>query len=85
MADPKEYTAGSSSLVLGVDGYTSPTELADTEYVSGQNVVCRGGILQTRPGSRSLFCLPDGNFQGMTLFTQDNGVAQIVAEVDGKI
>ncbi len=82
---PRDYVAGSSSLVMGCDSYTSPAELGDTEYLFGQNVVCRGGILQTRPGSRSLFCLPDGNFQGMTLFTPDNGVAQIVAAVDGKI
>jgi hypothetical protein len=85
MPDPRPYVAGSSSLVLGADSYTVPTELDDREYVFGQNVVCRGGILQTRPGSRSLFCLPDGNFQGATLFTPDNGVAQIVAAVDGKI
>lgn len=83
--DPQLYTAGSSSLVLGCDSYTSPTELGDTEYVSGQNVVCRGGIVQTRPGSRSLFCLPDGNFQGYKLFTPDNGVAQMVCAVDGVI
>lgn len=81
----KPYVAGSSSLVLGADSYTVPTDLDDREYVFSQNCVCRGGILQTRPGTRTLFCLPDGNFQGQTLFTPDNGVAQLVAAVDGKI
>jgi hypothetical protein len=85
MPDPRAYIAGSSSLVLGADSYTMPTELEDREYSFSQNAVCRGGILQTRPGTRTLFCLPDGNFQGSTLFTPDNGVAQIVAAVDGKI
>ena len=85
MADVKDYTAGSSSLVLGVDSYTTPAELGEREFVMGQNVVCRGGIVQTRPGTKSLFCLPSGNFQGATLFIPDNGVAQIVAAVDGKI
>lgn len=51
----------------------------------GMNVAVRGGIVQTRPGSRSLFCLPDGNFQGCTLFTPDNGVAQLVFAVNGNI
>lgn len=85
MSDPKEYIAGSSTLVKGVNSYTTPAELSDSEFVFGQNVVCRGGIVQTRPGTRSLFCLPDGNFQGSTLFTPDNGVAQLVFAVDGKI
>lgn len=85
MADPKTYKTGSSSLAMGANSYTVPTDLGDQNYIMGQNVVCRGGIVQTRPGSRSLFCLPSGNFQGMTLFTPDNGVAQIVAAVDGKI
>jgi hypothetical protein len=81
----KPYKAGSSSFALGADSYTIPTDLGDKQFQFGQNVVCRGGILQTRPGTRSLFCLPDGNFQGATLFTPDNGVAQLVFAVDGKI
>lgn len=85
MADPREYVAGSSSLVLGVDSYTSPAELDEREFLMGMNVVVRGGIVQTRPGTRSLFCLPDGNFQGCTLFTPANGVAQLVFAVEGKV
>lgn len=83
--DPKPYQVGSSSLVLGADSYTTPTDVNEKSYISGQNVVCRGGIVQTRPGTASRLCLPDGNFQGSTLFTPDNGVAQLVAAVDGKI
>lgn len=85
MPDPRDLTTGSSSLVLGCDSYTSPAELGDTEMIMGQNVVVRGGIVQTRPGSRSLFCLPDGNFQGCTLFTPANGVAHLVFAVNGKV
>lgn len=85
MPDTPGYKVGSSSLVLGADSYTIPTDLDEREYAMGQNIVCRGGIAQTRPGTRSLFCLPSGNFQGATLFTPDNGTAQIVAAVDGKI
>lgn len=84
-SEAKDYVAGSSSLVLGCDSYTQSAELDDREFVMGQNVVCRGGIVQTRPGSRSLFCAPDGNFQGCTLFTPDNGVSHLVFAVDGKV
>ena len=70
---------------MGVNSYTTPAELGDTEFVFGQNVAIRGGIVQTRPGSQSLLCLPDGNFQGCTLFTPQNGVAQLVAAVNGNI
>lgn len=85
MADPREFIDGSSSLVLGCDSYTQSAELDAREYVMGQNVVCRGGIVQTRPGSRTVFCLPDGNFQGCTMFTPANGIAQLVFAVDGAI
>jgi len=85
MADPAEYVVGDSSLVLGADSYTKPDELGDREYISGMNVVCRGGIVQTRPGTRTIFCLPDGNFQGCTLFTPSNGISQLLFAVDGKV
>jgi hypothetical protein len=85
MPDAPDYVVGSSSLVLGCDSYTQSADLSDREMVMGQNVVNRGGIVQTRPGTRSLFCLPDGNLQGATLFTPDNGVSHLVAAVDGKV
>ncbi len=85
MADPREYTAGSSSLVLGVDSYTSPAELDEREFIFGMNVACRGGIVQTRPGTRSLYCAPDGNFQGFKVFTPANGVAHHVFAVNGSV
>jgi hypothetical protein len=85
MSDPQDYTVGSSSLVLGCDSYTQSAELGDREFVMGMNVVVRGGIVQTRPGTRSLFCLPDGNFQGITMFTPQNGVAHIVFAIEGAV
>ena len=85
MPDALEYKEGSSSFVLGCDSYTLPTDLAERELVMSMNCTVRGGIVQTRPGTRSVFCLPDGNFQGCTLFTPSNGVAQLVFAVNGKI
>ena len=64
--EPREYVEGSSSLVLGVDSYTKPDELGAMELVMAMNCQVRGGIVQTRPGSKTLFCPPRGNMQGMT-------------------
>lgn len=85
MPDPKEYVVGSSSLVLGVDSYTQSADLGDQEAIMCMNTVCRGGIVQTRPGSKQLLCPPTGNFQGCTLFTPANGISQLVFAVDGKV
>ena len=85
MPDPANITEGSSYLWAGADSYTAPVNLNDNEYVMGQNVVCRGGLIQTRPGTATKFCLPDGTLQGLTMFVPDNGVTHLVAAVDGKI
>lgn len=76
---------GDDSFVLGMDGYTRPTKLQPGEYVMGMNVINRGGLVQTRPGSKSLFDMPDGNLQGVTLFKPSNGIPNLVFAVDGKV
>lgn len=85
MPDAKTFVDGSSSFVMGADSYTMSTDLGEREYVMSQNCTARGGIAQTRPGTRSLFCLPDGRFQGQTMFTPSSGVPQLVSAVGGKI
>lgn len=64
--------------------------LPDTQYRWGVNVVCRGGIVQTRPGYRLRLTLPAGNLQGMRLFkpTKEESDIQdycLVFAVDGKV
>ncbi len=76
---------GDDSFVLGMDGYTQPSKLLPGEYVMGMNVINRGGIAQTRPGSVSLFDMPSGNLQGVTLFKPSNGVANLVFAIDGMV
>lgn len=49
------------------------------------NAMNRGGLLQTRPGSVSLFTMPDGNVQGCTFFKPSNGLPYLVFAVDGKV
>lgn len=76
---------GDDYLALGADQFTNPQKLPNGKYVSGVNVTCRGGVVQTRPGSNTLITLPDGNLQGCTLFKPASGVVHLVAAVDGVI
>lgn len=69
----------------GMDSYTAPDQLAHGEYVFGTNIVNRGGIPQTRPGSVAHACLPSGSVQGLTIYTPPTGTAHLVAAVDGVI
>lgn len=64
--------------------------LPDTQYFWGVNVVCRGGIVQTRPGYRLRLTLPSGNLQGVRLFkpNKDGNTINdycLVFAVDGKV
>lgn len=79
--------AGSAYLVGGMDSYTLPSALTDREYVAGMNVTCRGGIVQTRPGTRSLSQVVGSaiRVQGFAAFTPTGGIPHLVAAVDGRI
>jgi hypothetical protein len=79
--------AGSAYFVSGMDSMTMPSALTDREYVAGMNVVCRGGIVQTRPGTKSLVqVMSDAvRVQGFTSFTPTGGIPHLVAAVDGSI
>lgn len=85
MADPELKVEGDDFLVLGSDSYTNPQKLGDGAYIEGMNLINRGGFPQTRPGSRTVFTCPDGNFQGFTLFTPSSGILHLVFMVDGKV
>ena len=69
----------------GMDSWTAPVAVGQGNYIYGQNVLNKGGIPQTRPGSRSLACMPTGNAQGIGLFTPENGVTHLMAAVNGSI
>lgn len=77
------YVSGDDTFVKGSDSYSQPTNLEPGSYFSAENTICRGGILQTRPGSKSLVTIPDGNLQGMTFFTPSSGTPTLVFVVDG--
>lgn len=85
MPDKFSVVDGEDSFTLGMDSYTSPNRLVQGEYVSAMNIITRGGLAQTRPGSVSVLDLPDGNLQGSTLFTPSSGIPHLVFAVEGKI
>lgn len=83
--DPNLMVSGDDSFIYGMNGYTAPLKLSPGEYVNGMNLINRGGVAQTRPGSESLLNLPAGNLQGMTYFRPANGVVYLVVAVEGKV
>lgn len=77
---------GDDGFLLGMDSYTQPSKLNPGEYANGMNLVNRGGIVQTRPGSRSLpFEIPGTNLQGLKFFKPSTGIPQLVFAVDGLV
>ena len=77
---------GDDSFIIGSDSYVQPGKLYPGEYVEAMNVVNRGGIVQTRPGSVSLFDMPAGNLQGSTFFAPfGSSVTYLVFCVDGLV
>jgi hypothetical protein len=77
---------GSDSFMLGVNSFAAPQLLQNGEYVMGMNLINRGGIAQTRPGSASLpFNIPGNNIQGITMFKPTFGPAALVFMVDGLV
>ena len=67
--------AGSAYIVMGMDSYTQPTAIEDTEVVVSMNTVCRGGHYQTRPGTKIIANMIGDNMQGSTFFVPSNGGA----------
>jgi hypothetical protein len=75
----------SQYLTTGCDSYTLPQALSPSEYIVAMNVVNRGGIVQTRPGTLTRLMVGGTNFQGMTGFTPSSGIPHLVYALDGYI
>lgn len=50
-----------------------------------QNIMVRGGLAQTRPGSHTCFTMPTGLLQGATFFKPASGIAHLVFAVQGTV
>ncbi len=85
MPDQTLTPDGEDYFVLGADQFTSPQKIAAGKYIDSMNTINRGGIVQTRPGTSTLFTMPEGLLQGAVLFVPTGGVAQIVFVVNGLV
>lgn len=88
MPDPVIQVDGADTFVLGMDSYTQPSKLENGEFAVGMNLICRGGIAQTRPGSVSLFTASEDdecNIQGLTFFRPSSGTPHLVFAIDGLV
>lgn len=74
-----------NTFIMGANQFIFNQNLAAGYYESGENVMCRGGLIQPRPGTNSILTLPDGLFQGLTLFKPASGIPYLLAAVSGKI
>ena len=68
----------------GSNSFGDPRQSAGT-YVRGWNVVCRGGVVQTRPGTRVVAALPPGRPQALVEFSPLRGHKQLVAVIEGRV
>lgn len=72
----------------GLDSFSENLTLAPGKYIWAENLVNRGGVLQTRPGFRTRIKLPDGKLQGLTTYYPSQAsarVPQLIAIVSGNV
>lgn len=69
----------------GLNSWLHPSSIAKNQYAWGENVINRGGLVQTRPGYKFRGSKLGSNAQGGCIFTPLNSTARIVIAVDGKI
>ncbi|HYG24436.1 MAG TPA: hypothetical protein VEH04_16785 [Verrucomicrobiae bacterium] len=76
---------GDMRFARGLDSASDPSALLPESYAWSVNMLNRGGVLQTRPGYRQRFTLPEGKLQGLTVFTPRVGTPVLIAIVAGKV
>lgn len=69
----------------GANSALFPTDLPDTQFHWGENLVNRAGIVQTRPGRELLFRLPGKRAQGFCIYRPYRQKEQLVWAIDGLI
>lgn len=69
--------------VSGMSSLLHPSSIPPTAFHYLENGICRGGIVQTRPGYKLIHNLPGTNLQGMTTFAPDGELPFLVFAIDG--
>jgi hypothetical protein len=76
--------SGAAYLTEGMSAAGDPMFASDQSYITGVNVVNRGGNVTTRPPFRRLLTLPSGNLQNLTFFRPILSSPYLIFVVDGK-
>lgn len=69
--------------VSGANSLLHPSSIPQTAYHWAENVINRGGVVQTRPGLKLIHNVPGTKLQGMTTFAPDNQLPYLVFAIDG--
>lgn len=69
----------------GCNSMLHPSELGQGMYHWGENIINRGGMVQTRPGFMLRASVAGDNLQGFCTFTPKNSLTRLVIAVDGII
>jgi hypothetical protein len=69
----------------GMNSMLHPADLAQGQYYHGENIINRGGILQTRPGNRYIRAMEGVRVQGMVTYKPKRGAATMLIAIDGEI
>ena len=62
-----------------------PSTLGEGTFVWAINTMCRGGIVQTRPGRKLVASLAGEKLQGMTVFSPRKSIPSMLVAIDGRI
>lgn len=71
--------------VGGLQSLLHPAEIGKNQYHWGENIICRGGIIQTRPGKRLMLSIAGTIAQGVCVFRPRDSMWRLVIAVDGKV
>lgn len=69
----------------GMNTLLYPTNVPESQYHWGENIINRCGIPQTRPGFDLLLTSAGTILQGFTVFKPNNGLPYLVVAIDGSI
>lgn len=76
---------GSAFFTAGMSSAADPMFIDDRAYRSSMNTVNRGGVVQSRPGYRSLLEFPAGRLQGCKFFKPTGSTSCIATAVGGSV
>lgn len=69
----------------GCNSLLHPADLPQGQYHYAENVINRGGMVQSRPGFKLIASIMGVNLQGFCIFTPKNSTPRLVVAVDGVI